>query len=359
MLRKIMICAFCLALAVLFTNISYSQDDPATTDEGLQTEEEAGEMTEGEGVEGEEAVVEVKPDARTYSDGQKVFVNSQVKFKLTAKDNFLTDRIEYKVNDGEVKVYDAPFSIDQEGQHMIKYYGVDKIGNKEMEKAFTVTVDNTAPEVVVTNQTPVQKINEKLYVSQAMAFEVKAKDNLAGVYKIEYAVNDGTFQTYQNPFHVHALGQINLKVRAIDNVNNVSKEFTYKITDATGNEVDVTGGALLLEADNEAPVVEVKSDKELKEINYMKVAAADVKYTVTATDDKSGTDVVYVRVDPEDGDEFVPYTSEIQFFTNGEHIIEAKAVDKVGNESGIVTFSVFVDAIPPKSKYRTSPETVK
>ncbi len=357
MLRKIMIGAFCLALTVLFTNITYSQDDPATTDEGIQTEEEAGETAEG--VEGEEAVVEVKPDARTYSDGKKVFVNSQVKFKLTAKDNFLTDRIEYKINDGEVKVYDTPFSIDQEGKHMIRYYGVDKIGNTEMEKAVSVIVDNTAPTVVVTNQTPVQKINEKIYVSKEMVFEVEAKDNLAGVDKIEYSVNNGDFQKYRKPFQVLATGEIDLKVRAVDNVNNVSREFTYKITDATGNEIDVTSGSLKLEADNDAPVVAIKSDKELKEINYMKVASADVKYTVTATDDKSGLDAIYVRVDPEEGDEFVPFTSEIKFATNGEHVIQAKAVDKVGNESSVVTFSVFVDAIPPKSKYRTSPETVK
>jgi hypothetical protein len=48
--------------------------------------------------------------------------------------------------------------------------------------------------------------------------------------------------------------------------------------------------------------------------------------------------------------EFVPYTKEIQFNTNGEHTIEAKSIDKVGNVSSIATYTVFVDTLPPDSK---------
>jgi hypothetical protein len=40
---------------------------------------------------------------------------------------------------------------------------------------------------------------------------------------------------------------------------------------------------------------------------------------------------------------------EIQFLTNGKHQIDAKAVDKVGNISDIVSYSIYVDIVPPRS----------
>lgn len=100
-------------------------------------------------------------------------------------------------------------------------------------------------------------------------------------------------------------------------------------------------------SDNVAPVVEIKSSKELIKKSGKTVASSDIKYSITATDADSGIAQVLVRID-EKGD-YIPYTKEIQFLTNGEHVIEAKAVDKVGNVSPVVVLTVFVDVIPPES----------
>ena len=44
--------------------------------------------------------------------------------------------------------------------------------------------------------------------------------------------------------------------------------------------------------------------------------------------------------------EFIIYTGELQFNSNGMHKIEAIARDAVGNTSNATTLDVFVDIIP-------------
>ena len=44
----------------------------------------------------------------------------------------------------EVQTYQQPFNIADEGEYEIIYYGVDKVGNKEV-KSILIFVDNTLP----------------------------------------------------------------------------------------------------------------------------------------------------------------------------------------------------------------------
>ncbi|MGL4369637.1 MAG: OmpL47-type beta-barrel domain-containing protein, partial [Spirochaetota bacterium] len=69
---------------------------------------------------------------------------------------------------------------------------------------------------------------------------------------------------------------------------------------------------------------------------------------------ESGVKMIMVRADGK-GD-FVPYEKEVFFTTNGDHYIEAKAIDAVGNVSDTVILSVYVDVIPPKTSVETVAE---
>jgi hypothetical protein len=120
------------------------------------------------------------------------------------------------------------------------------------------------------------------------------------------------------------------------------------MVDETGKEVEFKDGSMKLLCDNTPPAVTIKPDKELMQKSGKNLANIDVKYTVAATDNDSGVAGIFVRLD-EKGD-FVPYTKEIVFTSNGDHVIEAKAVDKVGNVSPVVVYSVIVDSIPPETK---------
>lgn len=380
MMKKFLMVAMCFAIAVLLYPFAFSQT-PVPSQEQQVTEEQKAPATQPAAQETGQAAQPaqsaqpaqpaqpVVPDATPESPATRIsttgttvegkvfvqdtntYVNSKVKFKLCSRDNFLADKIEYRIDGSDVKVYDSPFNLAEEGKRVISYYGIDKIGNREDAKSMRVIVDNTAPSILVTANMPVLSQGSKVYVSKDFMFRVDARDELSGVAKVEYSLNGTDYKAYRAPFNIPSEGTINLKIRATDNVANVQEQFVMKVYDEQGKEVDVKNVAMTLQTDNVAPVVEIKADRELVQRNGRNVAANDVKYTITATDEASGVQHVFVRLD-EKGD-FAPYAGQVQFNTNGEHLIEAKAVDKAGNMSSVSILSVFVDIIPPETTIQT------
>jgi large repetitive protein len=361
MFKKFYLLVICLAVAFFISNRAFSQDDPSTTDPAKienATDESKTEIkdelkkentviTDSEG----KAQTIIATAAKTYTDGKTLFVNSKVQFRLLSSDDFAMDKIEYKIDEAAVNVYGNPFSIETEGPHSIKYYGIDKVGNKEADKTYNVVVDNTGPSIVVTSSAPVKKIGDKVYFAKTTLFCISANDALSGVNKIEYSTDGTTYQEYAAPFAMPVKDIIDLKIRSIDNVDNMTEQFAFRVYDETGKEVELKDATAKLVTDDTAPVVAIKADKELKQINSYNVASTDVKYTVNATDEGSGVAEILYRLDGKG--EFIPYTGEIQFLKNGKHQIDAKATDKMGNVSNIVSFTVYVDILPPVSSIET------
>jgi hypothetical protein len=277
-----------------------------------------------------------------------------VLIKLNSKDNILLDKVEYKINNGETKLYANPFSIADEGKYSITYFGTDKIGNKEDEKYFKVIIDNTPPSVAVMTSKPVIKIGEKLFGSKGINFTINAKDALSGVDKTEYSQNGKDYTEYVTSFNILTDGDIELKTRSIDNVANSTDVFTLKIIDETGKEIELKESSVKIFMDNILPVVSIKADKEFIVKDNKNIASSEYKYTVTATDNESGVAQILVRTDGK-GD-FAPYKDQLMFATNGDHLIEAKAIDKAGNISNAIILSVYVDVIPPQSTVETVTE---
>jgi len=96
--------------------------------------------------------------------------------------------------------------------------------------------------------------------------------------------------------------------------------------------------------DKTAPVVEIKADKEFFKKDNLLVASKDFKYSITAQDSESGVKSIYYRIDNKS--DYILYTGEIIFNTNGMHKIEAIAKDAVGNISSTAILEVYVDVIP-------------
>ena len=289
--------------------------------------------------------------AKQYFDGAVTYVNSKTTFRLASRDNFLADKVLYKIDGGAETVYDKEFTIAAEGKHTITYYGVDKIGNKEDDKSFTVYVDNTAPELTVNPKFPIYAANGKLYISKQFTFNIAAVDALSGVNKVTYTLNGKDFIDYATAFSIYTDGDITFSANAFDNVGNKTTNFKIKLRDDTGKESVESKDTLQLFVDNIAPTVTITADKQITPAAGKNVVSKDYKYTVAAADKESGVKMVLVRVDGK-GD-FTPYDKELFFTTNGDHYIEAKAIDAVGNISDTVILSVYVDVIPPKTAIET------
>jgi hypothetical protein len=362
MYKKLIIIVLSVILGLFFSPMAFSQDDPSTTDT-VKTETDKSDSTAPAGDKTDSDVKTVSGDTpapvivptqepKTYSDGINVFVNTKVLFKLTASDNLAVEKIEFKINEGTVAVYDKPFSIDKEGSHLIKFWGTDKLGNKEPEKAYSCIVDATGPVVVINTLVPVVKVGDKYYAPSDLTLSVNGTDSLSGIAKLQYSLNGVDFQDYVSPFKVASKGEINLKINSIDNVNNSTDQFAFKVVDETGKAIDLKESAIKLLIDSAAPAIEIKPDKEVKQINGMNAASSDIKYSLLAKDDDSGVSIVQYRINGK-GD-FLPFNSEIQLLTSGKHTIEAKAADRAGNESNVTTYTVFVDMVPPKSDISTA-----
>ena len=299
----------------------------------------------------EEIIMQSAKGGKIYCDGYNTFINSKVLFELGTRDNIYEDTIYYKLDGGEVKLYSGPFSIDKEGKHVITYYSVDKLGNQEASRDIVVICDITAPVVSVSMNAPFVKVGDKFYVSEnfVYTYAIEAQDNLSGVANIMYSTDGTNFEEYVSPFKVAAKEPLKLRVVTRDRVNNTTTVFTQKVIDEAGNVLG-TGENLAIVVDRTAPVVDIKADKEFVTKDGKKIAAQSYRYTITASDAESGVGTILYRVDNR-GDYNI-YTDPIIFTTNGEHVIEAIARDKVGNVSQTAVLNVYVDTIPPVSDIR-------
>lgn len=323
------------------------QDNTTGDTEHVTTEDTTADHAEK--VYESEDVQSLKGKPKAYTDGYNNYINDKVKFKISDIDNIMQDQIFYNIDKGQDQKYTEPFTISDEGTHLVQYYSVDKMGNKEIIKSVNVIVDKTAPEVTLTVKAPFSKTGDKIYASEKFSYEytIAAKDNIVGVAGVEYAVDGGEYKEYMNPFSINSLAPVKITINAEDKVGNLTKKFLTKIVDENGAILAESVDDIAITVDKTAPAVEIKPDKELFKKDNVNVASKDYKYTLTATDQESGVKSIYYRIDNKN--EFILYTGELQFNTNGMHKIEAIAKDNVGNISSTAVLDVFVDIIPAES----------
>jgi hypothetical protein len=291
---------------------------------------------------------------RTYYDGVNTYANSRVQFRLRSTDNNQLDRIMFTIDDAGEQTYSSPFSISEEGRHTIKYYGIDRIGNIENQQLFNVYIDNTAPTITVNTETPIQLINGRYYIAQQARVTIDAQDAMSGVRSVMYSLNGNDYQAYTTAFTFNVINDINFKVKAEDNVGNVAENYRMMLPDVSGNQGMRQNRDITFSVDNEAPTVQIAADREFVQRNGRAVAGNDYRYSITANDNDSGVSQILYRTDGQGS--FRAYEQPFMLPNNGDHFIEARAVDAVGNVSETAILSVYVDVIPPNSSITTITE---
>ncbi|MBS0617736.1 MAG: hypothetical protein JSR44_06070 [Spirochaetes bacterium] len=291
---------------------------------------------------------------KLYNDGKNTYATSQAKFELTATDNISNlDYIEYKLDDAnQYSVYAHPFSIDKEGPHKIVYRSVDRVGNREEDNIFNVIIDNTGPYMnFALNKAPVL-IDGKRYLAPGTKLEIRATDNYSGTKSLEYSTNGSDWQPYKDGIVLDKVGATQLKYRAVDNLGNKSENLSgfSSATPGQGASPDDLSVINSLFVENTPPVVLITPAKRFINVDSKKYAQRDNTYTVEAQDAESGVANIFIKID--NAAEWQIYSGKLVFQTEGPHSIEAKATDKVGNESQPVRVDFIVDDNPPKSTIR-------
>ncbi len=140
-----------------------------------------------------------------------------------------TKTIYYSIDQGSEKQYKTPIIAAYllQDEHVITFYAIDKVGNKEEIQTFTFYVDKTPPTII-------EEIVGKSFFSSGKEFssgktrlKLTSFDNKAGVKEIRYSVNQGEYELYDKPvFLTQASGVLRIMSYAVDHVNNRSNSQT-------------------------------------------------------------------------------------------------------------------------------------
>jgi flagellar hook assembly protein FlgD/Tol biopolymer transport system component len=193
-------------------------------------------------------VIDSTPPSTTITIGEPkhagsqgtVFVSGITPFSLAATDDLSgVMKTEYRIDNGPW-IAAATFSITSEGQHTIDYYSKDVVSNTETVKTLTVYVDTTPPASVITAGAPQYQAEGNLYVSGSTPFSLAATDDLSGVMKTEYRIDNGPWIAAAT-FSITSEGSHLIGYRGIDTVNNTETGKTLSvIVDAFPPTVSVT-----------------------------------------------------------------------------------------------------------------------
>jgi PKD repeat protein/glucose/arabinose dehydrogenase/type 1 glutamine amidotransferase len=205
--------------------------------------------------------------------------------------------LEYRVGDGARAEYTAPLEFAEDGTRVVTFRASDTAGNTSAEKAVTVKVDRTAPEVTAKADEP---SGAEGWWTRQVSVSASATDATSGEPVLEYRVDTGAWQPYSGAVAVTGEGAHRIAVRATDAAGNTSAE----------------------------SVVDVKVDTAPPVTSAQRGTAAS-RVWLQAADVTSGVAKTEYRIS--NGPWQVYPGEEIKLRPNGKDVLEYRSIDVAGN----------------------------
>ena len=168
-------------------------------------------------------------------EGEEDWYVSSVTITLEAHDNESSVKeLKYRINGDLWRDYVMPFTLRKDGFYFIEYYAKDSRGNENYGNV-TIKIDATPPSINFTNfeagyiyfwgkKTPTPRIPRDTMIIGDITIQAAADDNLAGVKKVEFYMNEGlAFEDNQPPYEwsiKSAIGIYNITAVAFDYAGN-------------------------------------------------------------------------------------------------------------------------------------------
>jgi len=219
-----------------------------------------------------------------------------------------------------------------EGNHVLKYYSVDNVGNTEVVNSYNFFLDRSAP-IVIDEVVGNQFIsNGKAYSSGRTKFKLTAVDNKAGVKSIHYSIDGSEYAEYDKPFYLPTkTGSTSIKFYATDNVNNKIST-SNESSKSTATYVDLSGPNLFYSFS--APQF---ATRDTVFINL------NTKITLKAVDAEAGIDKITYIVDKTSEQD---YSTPFTVASEGFHTVNYTGIDNVENTNS-ENFFFIVDNTAP------------
>lgn len=132
----------------------------------------------------------------------------------------------YRFDSETDKLFDGikvKFDHLREGDHVLYYYSIDNVANKETEKKFEFFLDKTAPIVATDILGDRFVVDDKIYFSGRTKLKITAVDNKSGLKSVMYSVDATEFQTYKDPFYLPNRSGVHIiRYFALDSLGNQS-----------------------------------------------------------------------------------------------------------------------------------------
>jgi len=282
-----------------------------------------------------------------YLAGKKYY-DSNLKIDLQSYDAVSgVETIWYNLNSDKFITYTGTLTSFREGENVLKFYAVDKVGNVEEIHEEFFFIDKVPPKTYYEIE---GNTNEK-YVSANAVIKLKSDDNLSGVKFIYYKINDGSFINYKVPIPVKLLSndQATISFYSEDNLDNKEAVQTIGGRDSSLKvEGDPSGQNVVFEfyVDKDPPDVSLEVNSDIYKGNYSYISPRS-SFSIIAEDAKSGVDKIQYSINTSriETEYKTPFTIE----NKGLQYIRIEAVDYVGNSSAPVLKTFYCDPDPPKS----------
>ncbi len=262
-------------------------------------------------------------------------ISGRTKLVLKADDTISGVRsIFYSLDDKKFQPYSYPLksAYIAEGEHTIKYYAVDKVGNTESVHVYEFYVDKTPPILVDEIMGNSFVVSGREYSSGRTKLKLTAVDNKAGIKEIKYSINNEPYVLYEKPFYLTTVsGSLAVVSYVIDNVGNKSVA-NEKSTRSRASYVDLTGPQLYYKF-----IGRVFKARDTTYINK------DTKVKLSAGDAESG--LKSLSYSWNEGAE-TPYSEPFNVNDEGAYVLNIYGYDNVDN-SNREAISLVVDNAGP------------
>ncbi len=270
-----------------------------------------------------------------YQEGGITYYGGKVSVALSAEDAMSgVDAIYQVVNGVQFVTYKQAIEITQGGEHSVKYYAADVVGNVEEVKEIKFVLDTTPP--TASHRVEGTQLDDVLGANAVLHLD--REDAASGLKRTLYKFNDEAEKVYYGPVSLSVLGdgEHTVTYYAEDNVGNKSTPQTYSFY------LDKTPPRI---------VSIVQGDRfNNRGRSYL---SGRSKLKLVANDNKSGVDKVFYQIN---GGEFKEYTDPFPIQrSQGNLSVVFYATDKVGNKGSAATDrslgEVYLDLTAPNVSY--------
>ncbi len=241
------------------------------------------------------------------------------------------DKPRHRLKSKVTAEYADPLYLDTEGINFIRSRNavdpktMQSIPDKEV--MFEIYADGIPPVTMVSYRNDIRfNASEAIFYKSGLEIMLTSKDQLSGLSKINYSINEGSVTTYEKALSFVAPGTYEIRYFSEDRVGNVEPERSVKFV-----------------IDHTPPY----SDLNVNGITETGVVSLGTKMYILALDSISGVAGVYYKFD---NGAFTPYTGgDVAFKTlsEGGHSVTYYSVDKVKNVETEKTFTFFLDKSAP------------